>query len=281
MLLSTTDGARKGRKRCKSAYPVHKAVQRTDGLACGSSLEQVAAHRHFPETKFKNKATDEAPADGSPSTGLQGAVWDSFRRPNHFNFTQIVINTAKQTHLGWLSIVMALELRRLNPSEGEHLFPYYLYEIYGLILEGVAVRIKQGFGSELVLAIMMLVFFETALHGCPEPAIHHLHGLEALLSERKSHPDHMDNNSQQLDHYALTVIEVARGAISARREFHPMCGEHSSSLFTWNVCVHNRPRLAHLRDYVAGILEVVRIDTLLTTDGWLEQNHHHGLGLTA
>lgn len=261
---------RRYKPTCHQPCQLDKAEQRANDPTHVSNLEKDAAHQHLKVTKGRNKTTYQATTNACLTEKHEGTVWDTLGRCLSLKFTQIIIDTGKQTHLGWLSIVMALELGRPIPKDGECSFPYYLYEIYGMLLGSLATRINGGLGSELVLAMIMLIFFETEQHGCPEPAIQHLRGMEALISLRKTHVEKLDNISQQLDHYALTVAEVIRSTISARTEFHPQCPEHPSSLFTWNVCVDNRPQLAHLRDYVARILEVIRIETLLTTNWLLE-----------
>lgn len=184
-------------------------------------------------------------------------------------FVRISLETAKQSHLGWLSIVMALELRRPSPREGEQSFPCYLYELYGMLLCDVEREINRGLGSELVVAMIMLIFFEIALHTCPEPAIQHLRGLEALITLRKSHIEQQSGIPPQLDGFASELVELTGSAVSARRDFHPRCLEHPDSMFTWNICVDSRPQLAQLRDHIAGILETMKTEILLTTDGLL------------
>lgn len=251
----------RGRKRLKQApqpWWESDATPAANKSACGNNLDCG----HLQGLKHRDHCSNQTTDMILPTERLQGIVCGGLRRLNILEFTQIALLTAKATHLGWLSIVMAIELRRTNPREGEDSFPCYLYELYGMVLGGVATEINQGFGSELVLAMMILVFFEISLHKCPEPAIQHLRGLEALILARKTHFDRLPAIAQRLDGFAFEMVEVAKSTISARQEFHPKCPDHPQGLFTWNVCVDTRPQLVQLRCYVAGILEVVKEEAL-------------------
>lgn len=247
---------REGKAKC-----CPKSSTRDKGAATTSNNLAGSKHQHHTRQLVVRVSPVSQPVD---------QILGRFESSKLICFTPILLAKARQTHLGWLSILLALELGRPIPREGQLSFPRYLYELYGMVLDGVAKGIHQELGSELIIPMLLLLLFETALHDCPEPAIQHIRGLEALMSTRTARSDQFPEDLQRLEDFASGVLEIVNSAVSARQHFHSQCPEHPNGMFTWNMCVDTRPQLVQMRDLIFMILEAIRAEAVFITNDFSE-----------